>query len=58
MQTKYFYVFLFLAGFAFLPFLWTINAVWFFREAFHKPEFDEQPQIKQCITFNVVSPPS
>ncbi|XP_057376000.1 gamma-secretase subunit PEN-2-like [Daphnia carinata] len=41
---KYYY-----AGFAFLPFLWTINAVWFFREAFHKPEFDEQPQIKQYV---------
>ena len=39
-----------LGGFAFLPFLWTINAFWFFREAFYKPQFEEQPQIRQCIS--------
>jgi hypothetical protein len=39
-----------LGGFAFLPFLWTINAFWFFKEAFYKPQFEEQPQIRQCIS--------
>merc|ERR1712137_1079504 len=31
---KYYY-----AGFAVLPFLWAINAVWFFRDAFRSPFF-------------------
>ena len=39
-----------LGGFAFLPFLWTINTFWFFKEAFYKPQFEEQPQIRQCIS--------
>jgi hypothetical protein len=37
-------------GFAFLPFLWTVNAFWFFRDAFYKPHFEEQSQIRQCIS--------
>ena len=42
---KYFYL-----GFAFLPFLWAINAVWFFKEAFvRKPEFPEQAEIKRMV---------
>ena len=42
---KYFYL-----GFAFLPFLWAINTVWFFKEAFiRKPEFPEQPAIKRLV---------
>ena len=36
------------AGFAFLPFLWAINSVWFYGEAFKKPAFDEQKEIKKC----------
>lgn len=35
-------------GFAFLPFLWLVNVVWFFKEAFVKPAYTEQPQIKNC----------
>jgi len=35
-------------GFALLPFLWTINAVWFFKEAFAMPPYEEQKQIKKC----------
>lgn len=43
------FIFLFQSGgFAFLPFLWFINSVWFFREAFLKPEYQEQRQIKTC----------
>uniref|UniRef100_V5HEH8 Gamma-secretase subunit PEN-2 n=1 Tax=Ixodes ricinus TaxID=34613 RepID=V5HEH8_IXORI len=29
-------------GFFILPFLWFVNAVWFFKEAFVRPPFDEQ----------------
>lgn len=36
-------------GFALLPFLWAVNAVWFFREAFLVPSFDEQRQIKSYV---------
>lgn len=35
-------------GFAFLPFLWLVNVVWFFQEAFIKPTYTEQLQIKKC----------
>lgn len=35
-------------GFAFLPFLWLVNVMWFFKEAFLKPAYTEQPQIKSC----------
>ena len=31
-----------------LPFVWLVNAVWFFNEAFRKPVYDEQKQIKSC----------
>uniref|UniRef100_A0AAZ1Y2F4 Gamma-secretase subunit PEN-2 n=1 Tax=Oreochromis aureus TaxID=47969 RepID=A0AAZ1Y2F4_OREAU len=36
-------------GFAFLPFLWLVNVVWFFREAFLKPSYTEQLQIKAYV---------
>ena len=39
----------FLGGFALLPFLWFINVVWFFREAFIKPSFTGQSKIKSCM---------
>lgn len=42
----------FRAGFAFLPFVWTINAVWFFNEAFRKPEYPEQRQIKRYVIYS------
>uniref|UniRef100_A0A8C9ZML0 Gamma-secretase subunit PEN-2 n=1 Tax=Sander lucioperca TaxID=283035 RepID=A0A8C9ZML0_SANLU len=38
----------YLGGFAFLPFLWLVNVVWFFKEAFVKPVYSEQLQIKTC----------
>lgn len=43
----------FTAGFAFLPFLWAINAVWFFSDAFKKPHFEEQAQIRKCNLTNI-----
>lgn len=39
---------LLLGGFAFLPFLWLVNVLWFFKEAFIKPNYTEQLQIKKC----------
>ncbi|KAJ8332810.1 hypothetical protein SKAU_G00417060 [Synaphobranchus kaupii] len=39
----------FLGGLACLPFLWLVNVVWFFREAFVKPTYDEQDQIKTYV---------
>ena len=35
-------------GFFLLPFLWFINVVWFFKEAFIRPPFDQQKQMKSC----------
>jgi presenilin enhancer 2 len=39
----------FKGGFLFLPFLWAINAVWFFKDAFKAPAFEEQPQIRKYV---------
>ena len=44
---KYFYF-----GFAFLPFLWCVNAIWFFKEAFYKPPYAEQAKIKRFVIFS------
>lgn len=44
---KYFYF-----GFAFLPFLWCVNAIWFAKEAFHRPSYPEQAQIKRFVIFS------
>ena len=38
----------FTAGFAFLPFMWAVNGLWFLKEAFFKPPYQEQKQIKRC----------
>lgn len=37
-----------LAGLLFLPFVWIVNLVWFFNEAFRKPAYQEQKEIKKC----------
>ncbi len=40
----------FLLGLAFLPFLWAVNAVWFFRQAFlRKPDFPEQAALRKYV---------
>ena len=36
------------AGFAFLPFMWAVNALWFFHEAFWASPYPEQKQIRRC----------
>ncbi|XP_015588784.1 gamma-secretase subunit pen-2 [Cephus cinctus] len=42
----------FRAGFALLPFLWTVNAIWFAKEAFVAPHYEEQKQIKKYVIFS------
>jgi len=43
----------FYTGFAALPFLWVVNFVWFFREAFLvKPEYGEQSKIRTFTIFS------
>ena len=38
----------FTGGFFLLPFLWVVNSIWFFKEAFFKASYEEQKQIKTC----------
>ncbi|XP_026313891.1 gamma-secretase subunit pen-2 [Hyposmocoma kahamanoa] len=44
----------FKVGCVFLPFVWAVNAVWFFKEAFVKPAFDEQKQIKRYVVMSAI----
>ena len=46
---KYFYF-----GIFFLPFLWAVNAVWFFKEAFVKQAFPEQKAMKRFVVMSAV----
>ncbi|ENN78012.1 gamma-secretase subunit pen-2 [Dendroctonus ponderosae] len=39
----------FKVGFALLPLVWAVNALWFFGEAFRKPPFSEQRQIRKYV---------
>lgn len=41
-------------GFAFLPFLWFINFLWFFREAFRREEFEQQKQIRTYVIRSLI----
>ncbi|XP_008545243.1 gamma-secretase subunit pen-2 [Microplitis demolitor] len=42
----------FRVGFAALPFVWAVNTIWFFREAFLAPHYDEQKQIRKYVIFS------
>jgi hypothetical protein len=44
----------FICGFAFLPFLWAVNAVWFFREAFFRPSFPQQKTMKTYVVLSAI----
>ncbi|XP_065560589.1 gamma-secretase subunit pen-2-like [Artemia franciscana] len=46
---KYFY-----GGFALLPFLWAVNAVWFFTDAFVKAEYPQQREVKKYVIYSSV----
>ncbi|XP_002166668.1 gamma-secretase subunit PEN-2 [Hydra vulgaris] len=41
-------------GFVFLPFLWFINTVWFFRDAFCKEEFEGQSLIRRSVIISAM----
>jgi hypothetical protein len=43
-----FLLYFLIAGFAFLPLLWLINAIWFYKQAFKVPPYPEQAQIRTC----------
>ncbi|KAF7266506.1 presenilin enhancer, gamma-secretase subunit [Rhynchophorus ferrugineus] len=44
----------FRVGFLCLPIVWAINAVWFFNEAFRKPVYDEQKQIRKYVIYSTI----
>ncbi|UJR09012.1 hypothetical protein I4U23_013261 [Adineta vaga] len=39
----------YLGGFAFLPLLWLINAIWFYKQAFKVEPFPQQEQIRKYV---------
>ncbi len=41
----------YLAGFLFLPFLWVVNYIWFFRQVFMRKSYPEQAEMKRCKLF-------
>ncbi|KAH8407421.1 hypothetical protein KR222_000833 [Zaprionus bogoriensis] len=44
----------FMTGFALLPFVWAVNVCWFFAEAFRKPPYPEQNQIKRYVIYSAI----
>ncbi|CAH1795840.1 unnamed protein product [Owenia fusiformis] len=38
-----------LGGFALLPFLWLVNTLWFFKEAFINEPYQQQKQIRTYV---------
>lgn len=38
-----------MAGFALLPFMWAVNALWFLKEAFWAAPYPEQKQIRRYV---------
>jgi presenilin enhancer 2 len=46
---KYFY-----GGFFLLPFLWLVNSIWFFRDAFLAEAFDEQKRIRSYVVRSMI----
>lgn len=45
----------YIGGFFLLPFLWFVNAVWFFNEAFRKtPAYDEQTLIRKYVLRSMI----
>ena len=44
---KYFYL-----GWLLFPFAWAVNAVWFYPEAFRKPEFQVKDWLPKDLKYN------
>jgi hypothetical protein len=38
----------YLGGFACLPLLWLINAIWFYKQAFKVEPYPQQAEIRKC----------
>ncbi|XP_074594393.1 presenilin enhancer, gamma-secretase subunit [Brevipalpus obovatus] len=48
---RYFY-----GGFALLPFLWIVNSIWFFEEAFlSSRQYPEKPQIRKLVILSLIA---
>ena len=41
----------YLGGFACLPLLWLINAIWFYKQAFRVEPYPQQAQIRTCKNY-------
>lgn len=44
----------YLSGFAFLPIVWLVNCVWFYKYAFKRPVFEEQAQMKKYLVVSAI----
>jgi presenilin enhancer 2 len=44
----------FVIGFAFLPFLWFVNIVWFFKYAFYVKHFEGQKKMRYYLTGSLI----
>ncbi|XP_067634009.1 gamma-secretase subunit pen-2 [Eurosta solidaginis] len=44
----------FRVGLACLPFVWAINVVWFFDEAFRVPSYPEQEKIRKYVIMSLI----
>lgn len=44
----------YLGGFFLLPFLWIVNSIWFFQEAFLKSQYDQQRQIRTYVIRSIL----
>ncbi|XP_026467084.1 gamma-secretase subunit pen-2 [Ctenocephalides felis] len=44
----------FRAGFAILPFVWAINSIWFFDDAFKKSYFEQQKDIRKYVIYSAI----
>ncbi|BET00295.1 unnamed protein product [Nesidiocoris tenuis] len=42
----------FKAGCYCLPFVWLVNAAWFFKHAFLEPEYEEQKSLKKLVIWS------
>ena len=55
-EISFYSIFLFflIGGFAFLPLLWLINAIWFYKQAFKVEPYPQQAEIRKCKYNNFI----
>ncbi|XP_025102467.1 gamma-secretase subunit PEN-2-like [Pomacea canaliculata] len=44
----------YIGGFALLPFLWFVNSLWFFKEAFRRPPYEQQKMIRTYVIRSMI----